>query len=265
MNIRQFLFYSLIFGNSIVSCSLPSRAMEAEEVSLDQSHLMNLPRELHVLAALYFSPRELANLALVSSYWKTISETDSLWWSIGKRLAEENDFEFLEDSILGTNVKTRLKKDIDNLTVFQITNATLSALDSMIGINVFHTSSVESMQSFLKCGRSFFFISPDIRKSLSCFKRKIESGESCTIREDHIRKHINQGSNLKERSIVFSVNLTIVKFEQYHELIYFQKSLAKAVEFPKEKKGPHTVVRYRITQPSGRPCVLELEKEFCDS
>src|ERR1700722_52630 len=78
MNIRKFLFFTLVTGINVLAYPLPSMAMEAE-AEAEKTSLRHLPYELHEVIAGYCDAKELGILALVSKHWKTVAEKDEVW------------------------------------------------------------------------------------------------------------------------------------------------------------------------------------------
>ncbi|OJW49070.1 MAG: hypothetical protein BGO67_10900 [Alphaproteobacteria bacterium 41-28] len=184
MNIRKFLFFTLVTGINLLAYPLSSLAMEAEAEEEEKTSLRHLPYELHGLIVGDCGARELGTLASVSKYWKTVAEKDEFW----RRIAVDEGIFDSEDVQEKKGLKALVKKDVTSPIVIQVKNATRFPLRVKPQFIVIHDSSVEAINEWKNKAVQDRFPSTVGETSIQLPKRSLEVGKYIIIRQWEIEE-----------------------------------------------------------------------------
>ncbi|OJW49069.1 MAG: hypothetical protein BGO67_10895 [Alphaproteobacteria bacterium 41-28] len=187
MNIRKFLFFTLVAGINVLTYSLPSRAMEEDvDPGARQTSLSHLPNELHDLIVSNLRIKELGVLASVDKYWNAVAEKDESWRGIAVRELILDSEEVQEKE----GLKALVKKVVSSPIVMQVKNATGFPFRVRPEVVVTHGPSVEAINKWNNMELSDRFPSTVGQTLIILPPRKLEDGQYITIRQGEIEDRV---------------------------------------------------------------------------
>ncbi|HUX79038.1 MAG TPA: F-box protein [Alphaproteobacteria bacterium] len=182
------LFSALMIGTSILAFSMPLVAMEEDKLESSKATcLMDLPSELHMEIARKCSLAALGRLALVSHYWKNISEENYIW----RNIAEENGLSLPNEDLGFGKAKSKVKEEKALSTVVTtIENGTKSPLRMTPAVDIFYGPSIDEINNWRVHQKPSTLVSA-IKAKKQLPHSEIDSGKKLVVEWNTIQEHFD--------------------------------------------------------------------------